>query len=246
VVFILTFDRLLREKQFFHMYQPLFYLSDLEICGYEGFFRSEFSTNPEDIFRLAKENGRLYELDTQSIFKALLTCSEFGVHSGKLIFVNVFPSTLSDPLFFFFLEKLLKQITIPCQRIVLEISEGEKIEDMNGFLQIVSRLKNYGFLIAIDDVGKGFSKLQRIIELEPNFIKLDRYFSVDLSTSPKKQRFISLILDYYKGSVKMILEGIEKNEDLATAKLLGIPIAQGFLLGKPGLLSEANTSWESF
>jgi EAL domain-containing protein (putative c-di-GMP-specific phosphodiesterase class I) len=246
VGFILTFDRLLREKQFFHMYQPLFSLSNWDIYGYEGLFRSEFCMNPEDVFRLAKTNGRLYELDTQSLFQALLTFSKYRKNNKNLIFVNVFPSTLSNPSFFYFLEQSLNQITIPYQRIVLEINEGETIEDIKAFRQIVFRLKNYGFLIAIDDLGKGFSKIQRVIELEPNFIKLDRYFSVDLSLSTQKQRLIPLVMDFCKGCAETILEGIEEPKDLATAKLLGVSIAQGFLLGKPGLLSEVNTSLQRF
>jgi EAL domain-containing protein (putative c-di-GMP-specific phosphodiesterase class I) len=241
VVFILTFDTLLREKHFFHMYQPLYSLSNWNIFGYEGLFRSKFSTNPEDVFALAKTNGRLYELDTQSMFKALLTFSEHRESIGNLIFVNTFPSTLSNPSFFIFLERLLNQVTIPRQRIVLEIIEGEKIEDMKAFREIVMRLKNYGFLIAIDDMGKGDAKLQRIIELEPNYIKLDRYFSVDLSLSTKKQRLIHLIMDFCKGCTETILEGIEEPRDLAMAKLLGISMAQGFLLGEPSLLSKGNT-----
>jgi EAL domain-containing protein (putative c-di-GMP-specific phosphodiesterase class I) len=245
VVFILNFDTLLREKHFFHMYQPLFSLSDWDIYGYEGLFRSEFSMNWEDVFKLAKTNGRLYELDTQSLLKALLTFSKHRENNGKLIFVNVFPSTLSNSSFFFFFEELLNQITIPRQRIVLEINEGEKVEDMKVFRQTVIRLKDYGFLIAIDDIGKGDAELQRIIELEPNFIKLDRYFSVDLSVSTKKQKLIRLILDFCKGYIETILEGIEEPQDLATAKLLGVSIAQGFLLGEPRLLSEVNTSWKS-
>jgi EAL domain-containing protein (putative c-di-GMP-specific phosphodiesterase class I) len=239
-------DSLLLEEHYFHMYQPLFNLSNWEIYGYESLMRSKLSLNPEDVFALAKKSGGLYELDTQSILKSLITFSEYIESHGKLIFVNVFPSTLSNPLFSYFLDKLLSKITIPCQQIVLEISEGEKIKDMKTFRKIIRNLKSYGFLIAIDDIGKGHSKLHRIIELEPNFVKLDRCFSLDLSISPKKQEIIRIIMDFCKEYTETVLEGIEKPQDLSTAKLLGIPIGQGFLLGEPCLLSKVNKPWKRF
>jgi EAL domain-containing protein (putative c-di-GMP-specific phosphodiesterase class I) len=138
------------------------------------------------------------------------------------------------------------QLKLPCQQIVLEISEEEDIENMKAFRLIVHRLKNYCFLIAIDDFGKGYSKKQLVIELEPNFIKFDWYFSTDLSISPKKQRFINFNFEYCKGDMETILEGIEEPQDLATAKLLVVSIAKGFLLGKPDLLSEMKAPLNSF
>jgi EAL domain-containing protein (putative c-di-GMP-specific phosphodiesterase class I) len=62
-------------------------------------------------------------------------------------------------------------------------------------------------------------------------------FSVNLSASKKKQRWIELIVEYCKdANVQLVLEGIEKSEDLATAKALGVSIGQGYLLGKPDIL----------
>ncbi|HDJ1468230.1 TPA: EAL domain-containing protein [Clostridioides difficile] len=81
--------------------------------------------------------------------------------------------------------------------------------------------------------------MKTIIELEPDYLKLDRYFSQDLKSSKQKQSLISFFLNYcqeYKS--QLILEGLENEMDMEMAKSLGIPIAQGYLLGKPALLTE--------
>jgi EAL domain-containing protein (putative c-di-GMP-specific phosphodiesterase class I) len=230
---ILNLGKLLHNESFYHVYQPIYHLFEWQVLGFEAFFRSELYLNPEHVFQLAMKTNNLYELDILSVFKSISSFYDQYKVDKKLLFVNVFPSTLLNPDFFSFLDHLLNQLTINCHQIVLEINESKKIEDMNSFCKAVSQLRNFGFLIAIDDVGKGNSDLQKIIELEPDFIKLDRYFSVDLSKSNKKQRLIRFLLDFSKDHSQIILEGIEKPEDLATAKALGISIAQGFLLGKP-------------
>ncbi|MGJ9458485.1 EAL domain-containing protein [Oceanobacillus sp. CF4.6] len=98
----------------------------------------------------------------------------------------------------------------------------------------ISLLKKRGFQIAIDDVGKGSASLKSIIELEPDYLKMDNYFAFDLSVSEQKQEMIKSFMTYCENTnTKFILEGIEKTEDLAVAKDLGVLYGQGFLLGKP-------------
>lgn len=231
-------NTVLDKNQYNHVYQPIFNLSDWNILGYEGFFRSKLLVNTQDIVSFARQTNNLYKFDTCSLSTTLSTFPEQNDISSNLIFVNVFPSSLLHPSFFNFLDDLLNRISIPCHRIVFEINETEKIENMNLFKKVVYRLRNYGFLIAVDDLGKGESDILKIIELEPQFIKLDRYFSVNLSHNHRKQKFIKLLIEFCAKPSQIILEGIEKYEDLSIAKWLGVPIAQGFLLGKPQLISD--------
>ncbi|GIM45017.1 diguanylate phosphodiesterase [Collibacillus ludicampi] len=230
---ILKLNNFVYNKDFYHEYQPIYNLFELRVLGFESFFRSEIYSNPEHVFQLAMKTNNLYELDTHSIFKSISHFYDHYQTDKNLLFVNVFPFTLLNSDFPSFLDHLSKQLKVSCSQIVFEINEAKKIEDMTLLYKAVSHLRSYGFLIAIDDIGKGDSDLQKIIELEPDFIKLDRYFSINLSLSNKKQRFINLLMDFTKDYSQIILEGIEKPEDLTVAKELGIPFGQGFLLGEP-------------
>jgi EAL domain-containing protein (putative c-di-GMP-specific phosphodiesterase class I) len=232
-----TVDSLIYNQLFYHHYQPLYALSNWKLYGYEAFFRSDFSLNPELVFQFAKKNRKLFELDTASIFNAALFyfISKENILLGlkKTLFVNVFPSTLLHPSFSNFLERLISEnMIIPSKNIVFEINESEIIWDIPSLRQVIHCLRNNGFSVAFDDVGKGTASIQNIVEFEPEFVKLDRYFSVDLAVSEKKQRMVQLFVDYCSDGSRLVLEGIEKPEDLAIAKMLGVQIGQGYILGK--------------
>lgn len=216
-----------------HVYQPIYELSDFTIIGYEAFIRpNDYKDNIENLFLEAKKQNFLYELDTISIKNAVFTFFEKGFTNTKL-FINVFPSTIINPSFIPFFEELMKQVDKPLNRIVLEINEAEEILDFNQLRKIINILKNKGIMFAIDDFGKGLISIKNVIELEPDIVKLDRFFSSNLFTSEKKQKMIRSLVDYFDDDVILILEGIEQPEELSIAKVLGISIGQGYLIGKP-------------
>ncbi|MCP1312411.1 EAL domain-containing protein [Paenibacillus tyrfis] len=221
------------------VYQPLIQLSTEQIIGFEALLRSTTCQSPELLFRAARSAGRLYELDTTSFMRAINTFNKADFDNPSLlIFLNVFPSTLLNPTFFDIICENLS-LKSPFRRIVLEINEAneeDKMWEVPLLGQVIRELRQYGFLIALDDVGSGAASLQKIIEYEPDIVKMDRYFGKGLSRCSNKQKLISLFVDYCLGQIQLVLEGIETPEDLAAAKSLGVPIGQGFLLGSPAPL----------
>lgn len=188
--------------------------------------------NPELLFSYANKQDQLVSLDKRSIFTILNVLKE--ITCNDIYFsINVFPSTLLDENFLHQLNEVISFTNIKPSSIVLEISEAEKKEHISSLNEICSQLKKQGFLIAIDDMGKGESTLRTIIELEPNIAKIDRYFAKDLFHSPKKQKVLRSLLHFFGDDTTLILEGFESEEDLKTAKDLGISFGQGFYLGKP-------------
>jgi EAL domain-containing protein (putative c-di-GMP-specific phosphodiesterase class I) len=227
-------EDIIRKKMFHHVFQPLYVMENWKVFGYEALLRCQFFKNPELLFRLAMKKNRLYDLDICSIHYAL---TSFNARYIRL-FLNVYPSTLVHPSFPDFLGKL-NSICFSNQNIVFEINEAEKVSDMGLLRKAVHFLKDKGYAIALDDFGKGESSLQTVIELEPDFLKLDRYYAVDLSTSNKKQNEIQILLKFCQQKhMKLILEGIEDPTNLAMAKGLGVHLGQGYLLGEPLAISE--------
>jgi EAL domain-containing protein (putative c-di-GMP-specific phosphodiesterase class I) len=94
--------------------------------------------------------------------------------------------------------------------------------------------------IAIDVVGMGIACNQKIIEFQPDFVKLDKYFGIGLSQSKLKQMTVQSYQFLCKGISKIVLEGIETLQDLQVAKELVVHIGQGFYLGKPGFIKSSN------
>src|SRR5690606_28936871 len=119
------------------------------------------------------------------------------------------------------------------------INESEKISDIDLLRKAIRFLRTNGFSVALDDLGKGEFSIQTVMELEPDFVKLDRYYSIDLSNSIEKQNEIQMILDVcQQKNIYLVLEGIEEPKDLAMAKKLGVHLGQGYLLGRPLPVSE--------
>jgi EAL domain-containing protein (putative c-di-GMP-specific phosphodiesterase class I) len=241
----LSIQSVIEGEDFYHVFQPIFDMEKWVEIGYEVLLRTNFAPNPEIAFQEAKKEKMLFELDSRSIKKAIRTYFLEGALQNGYLFINIYPSTILHPNFPSFLKDLMSdkdicyQIKLHNTKIVLEISESEYISvvNLNQFLKRIEIIKRYGILIAIDDIGKGFDTLLLIIELSPDFIKLDRCFSKDLAHSKQKQTFITLLKNYCdQQNCKVILEGIEKDIDLSIGKSLGLQYVQGYLLGRPGLL----------
>ncbi len=232
-------DTLIYQELFHHYFQPLYYLDDWSLLGYEAFLRCDYQSydNIESLFGLARKYEKLNELDMTSIRKAMTVYHRHqNSITGNTLFLNVYPSTLKNQQFIHIWNELTEQMYMTGKRIVLEINEAEEITDYALMRRIIRPLREKGVLFALDDLGKGAASLKALIELEPEFVKLDRYFANDLSISPAKQKMVQSILYYCQDQIQVVLEGIEHSRDLSMAKALGVHIGQGYLLGKPHLL----------
>ena len=216
-----------------HWFQPIYDLKSNSVIGYEALLRdaSEKDFSPISMFNDAKMKGFRELLDVMSIKKALDCFRE----ELNVLFINVFPSTLLKNSFLSWWDMNYTG-NVP---VVLELLENDPIDDWEKMKKITRELQSRGVKIAIDDVGAGYSFFQQWIELEPDYIKLDKYFASCLSKHPRKQKIISFLVKLFSDdSIRIIMEGIENEADLYMAEFLGISYAQGYFLGKPFPLSE--------
>ncbi len=233
-----TITALIAQEDLYHLFQPICHLPNRQALGYEALIRSKTIAGTDKLFQAATEQGKLYDLDTLSVYNAIAFyfSSDHRRKSDAYLFVNIFPSTLVEEAFPIFLEKIVRRYGDMSPRIVFEINESRsEMDDWNNrlFTQNINLLRRHGFLIAFDDVGEGATTLKRMIELTPDFVKMDRFFGKNLSGSKKKQKMIKFFVDYCADESKLILEGIEEPEDLLQAYNLGVTIGQGYLLTQP-------------
>lgn len=231
----LEIRNIVRHKNFFNEYQPLWNLENNSIFAYEAFIRSKQVLNPVTLFQEARNNRCLYELDTSSISNAI---SEFPVTFLKqhFLFLNIFPSTIIHPDFPNFIKRLLNNYPSIKNRVVFEINEDSNEEPywtLDMFSLRLKFLKAKGFKIAFDDFVLTDLSLKKITEYSPNYIKLDRSFSDGLPNSTEKQNKIHSLLAKMEKEMKLVLEGIETEEELQAAKNLGIPLLQGYYISRP-------------
>jgi EAL domain-containing protein (putative c-di-GMP-specific phosphodiesterase class I) len=149
--------------------------------------------------------------------------------------LNILPTTIHDPNFR--AEKLtqtLEACELSPSDVVFEISEQESIENFASFKEIRDYYRSMGFQFALDDTGSGYAGLEALLEIQPEFIKVDRAFVSGVDQDPARQDMLRALLDIAdKTGAKVIGEGLDTIEELEMLHELGIHFGQGWLFGKP-------------
>jgi EAL domain-containing protein (putative c-di-GMP-specific phosphodiesterase class I) len=116
----------------------------------------------------------------------------------------------------------------------MEISEKDAIENYVLFRSAADYYTDLGFAIAVDDTGSGHSSLETVVELKPQFLKLDISLVRGIHKNIIKQELLRAILSLSRSmNSTVIAEGIETEEELDMLLSLGVSFGQGFLIGKP-------------
>ncbi|SIQ34857.1 diguanylate cyclase/phosphodiesterase [Aquipseudomonas alcaligenes] len=218
------------------LFQPIVSLSERRILGYEALTRGPSNSPlhaPLALFSVARNVGRLSELELLARKSA---CRHFRGQqlSGKL-FLNVSPESLLESshqpgrtL------KLLQDVGIPPDQVVIELTEQAPIEDFALLDTALHHYRAMGFSIALDDLGAGYSSLRLWSELRPDYVKIDRHFIDGIHQDAVKREFVGSILKMARASrAQVIAEGIELAEELATLIEMGVDLVQGYLLCRP-------------
>jgi EAL domain-containing protein (putative c-di-GMP-specific phosphodiesterase class I) len=217
-------------------FQPIVDLNTRTTLGFEGLTRGPAATDyehPYMLFDVATESDLLFELDWLCRRTALSSAS--SLKPGHKLFVNLLPTTIRDPEFQG--ERMLSFLAecgLTPSRIVLEITERLAIENYDPFLEAMKTFTDQGFSIAIDDMGAGYSGLEKIVRLNPRYLKFDLMMVRDIDTSFVKREMLKAIHTLASNvGADVIAEGIERPEELETLLELGIPYGQGFLFARP-------------
>jgi len=218
------------------LFQPIIDLKSRETLGYEGLTRGPQGTefeSPYMLFDVATESDLVFELDRLCRRNAITSARE--LKQQYKLFVNLLPTTIQDPEFHG--ERMLsflKDNNMSPSRIVLEFTERLAIENYDLFLEAMKTFTDLGFEIAIDDTGAGYSGLEKIVHLNPKYLKFDLMMVRDIDTSFVKREMLKAIHSLATNvGADVIAEGIERVEELETLLELGIPYGQGFLFARP-------------
>ena len=228
-------DRLadmLRQPTFRTVYQPIYALSDGRIIALEALtrFDSEPSYPPELWFEQAARAGVGLDLEIATL-AAALAASEALPAEIPLSF-NASPELVVDQRLARIVDDYVDRHGRP---LIVEITEHAMVEDYRQLLAVVSRFREKGVRLAIDDAGAGFASLRHIVRLDPDLIKLDASLTQNLGDDPVRRPLADALLQFAaRTNTLVIVEGIESASDLTTWRELGAYAAQGFALESPG------------
>ncbi len=232
-------DRIIDERQIKSVFQPIISLKDGSVLGHEVLSRmTEKSTidHIEELFEAAARFNRLWDLELLCRTKALEAAYQFMIPPySKLLFINVNPNTMHDEKFKKgFTKEFLMQFQIKPQNVIFEITEKNMITDMDGFLATIEHYRSQEYKIAVDDAGAGYSGLNLISDINPNFIKLDINLIRNVDKDSLKSALIKGMVELSKETqIVLIAEGIETKEELEALIKLGVQYGQGFYIQRP-------------
>ena len=227
---------IIRDKKISTVFQPIVSLTDGSVMGYEALSRGPEGSPlqmPTELFAAAAKHKLLLSLEHICRETALRNIKTLG--QGQQLFLNITPEVVNDPEFRNGRTKqlVLHHGMVP-EQVTFEITERTAISDFGSFTRALHHYRRQGYCIAVDDAGAGYSSLQAIAELYPDFIKLDMSIVRDINNNPFKIAILEALVNLASAmNSRIIAEGVETPDELTTVMKLGVGFAQGYFFAKP-------------
>lgn len=221
---------LIYDNNFSYCFQPIVSTVDGSVYAYEALMRPK-NSSPLEVLRIAREHGRLYDIERLTFENVLEIISANRARFGeKKIFINSIPNSMITEYDF---NRLCEKYGNIMSQLVIEFTEqadltGDKIASLRYLF------KSKSCMIAIDDYGSGYSNTAAVLSLQPDVIKVDRSLIADINTNVKKQHFLTGIIDFARlNNIKVLAEGVETYDEMSVTIRRGVDFIQGFYTAKP-------------
>lgn len=211
------------------VYQPIVSLPGLETVGYEALARFEGGQSADEAFKAAWHNGNGVELEAEAIQMAIqnfpheINDSYLAINASAKTIIALRGELTKDP-----------GLEISWPKLVIEISEKDKVEDYQLLDESLSLLRQRKVRLGVDDLGAGFSGLAHMLQVLPDFLKIDRVLIQHIEENPIKRAIVRAVVALARDvRSTVVAEGIETNEEKKWCIGLGVDCGQGYLFGKP-------------
>lgn len=230
-------EMLLEERLITH-FQPIISCTPPhKIFAYECLLRGKERDGkliyPDRIFNAGRTSGLLFYLDRDARLTTIRNIVDYQLTCP--VFINFNPSSIYDPKYCLRTTlEAVKAANIRPEYIVFEVVESEEVKDLQHLLKILSFYRNFGFRIALDDLGAGYSSLNLLPQLRPDFVKLDMELIREVDGDPYKAIIASKLIEMARDlNIKIIAEGIESEGEWHWVKEHGVDYAQGYFFSRP-------------
>ena len=218
------------------VFQPLIDLRTFDIFGYEALCRGPRGTPFEVadfLFRTSYDLDLAPDLD--ELCRDIVLTSGVTLTPGRKLFMNVLPESLEggrvEPIDFL---ARVRALGLQPSDIVFEVAERSRVADYARFRRQLQPFREAGCMVALDDVGSGYSSLRLVPEVQPDFLKVDMSVIKEIDEHPTKRGVLATIMDLSaRLSSRVVCEGIERREELDVVIELGAELGQGFFLLSP-------------
>ena len=217
---------------FDYAYQPIVDVATRTVYGHEALVRGPHGEGAMTVLSRVNEKNR-YRFDQACRVKAIKTAAQLGIQ--ERISINFLPNAIYKP-------EICIRTTLeaarahgfPLDRIIFEVTEGERVEDGPWLAEILREYKRCGLLTAIDDFGAGYAGLTLLAGFQPDLIKIDMELVRNIDLSSSRQAIVrGMVRICADLGVQVIAEGIETSGERDFLSEAGIHLMQGYLFSRP-------------
>jgi diguanylate cyclase (GGDEF)-like protein len=208
------------------VFQPIVSLASGEAVGFESLARFDGKPGvpPSWWFSQAHRFGLGAALEAEAVRAAL---SARGRPPGTFLAINLSPSAIAAT-------QVRQLLPADLRGVVIEITEEERVLDVDGLQTHLDPLRARGARIAVDDAGEGYAGLQQVMRMRADMIKLDRALVADVHSDPAKIALIGSLVHFARSTgASICAEGIETLDELRVLVHLGVAHGQGWALARP-------------
>ncbi len=210
-------------------YQPIVDARTGALFAQEALLRTAPTANPLSVIEAADALDRTDELGRA--IRSHVAVDLETLADGPLVFLNIHPRDLDDDSLY----DPGAPVSRFASRIVLEVTEQASLRGIGDLRNRIGRLRALGYRLAVDDYGVGNAGLSSIDALNPDLLKVDMSLVRDVDRDRTKQTLIRSTIALCRDlEVRVVLEGVERVEELEMARSLGADFVQGYLLSRPG------------
>jgi len=231
--------------QFDFAYQAIVDVARGTAYAHEALVRGPAGEGAPSVLGQVNEHNR-YRFDQACRVKAIKTAAQLGLQ--ERLSINFLPNAVYKPeVCIRTTLEAARTHSFPTDRIIFEVTEGEKVEDGPWFATILREYKRYGFLTAIDDFGAGYAGLTLLADFTPDIIKLDMALVRGVDASRSRQAIArGMVRVCQEMGVLVIAEGVETAGERDFFLDEGVTLMQGYFFARPAfraITTAASVPW---
>ena len=217
---------------FEYAYQPIVRLSTRSVYAYEALVRGPQGEPASSVLAQVNDSNR-YRFDQACRTKAVEGAARLGM--SEYLSINFLPNAVYRPeVCIQSTFKAARKHDFPIERIIFEVTEGERVDDRPHLVNIFKEYSRFGFRTAIDDFGAGYAGLNLLAEYQPDLIKIDMDLVRNIDTDKPRQAIVAgIAATCTQLNIEILAEGVETRAERDYLARTGIDLMQGYWFAKP-------------
>ena len=223
-------------------FQPIVDVARREIFAHEALVRGLAGEGAAEVLA-GVDAAHRFAFHEACRVRAIEMAAALGMASR--LSLNVLPNDVAgQPECFRTAMAAAQQCNFPVDRLMFEVTEGERVNDLPGLAAVFRAFKHHGFTSAIDDFGAAYAGFELLAAFQPDVVKIDMSLVRNIHIDPVRLAIVKgFVATCEELQIEVIAEGVEISEEVDALHALGVDLFQGYFFAKPGIATLPAVNW---